>query len=166
MLDEIRELTIRAEKLATKSSFATLHNFVKLYLDITSGETHGSLLDLLEELGNPRQVVLEVAVKHFRQSTRSKLLARGLRIVLGCFKTDDVDVVQEKFFGSPTKDKYLNVCHTMTELLSPISPDADSDMMMRKLSLATECVFRAVQVCQEWDYPGKAAVDSVYDYVR
>ena len=70
-----------------------------------------------------------------------------------------------------TCHKYLGLCLMLAQLVSPVNADSVSDeqkltKLMTKLELATDCVFKAVQVCQEWDYPGKMSMESIFDYVR
>ena len=38
--------------------------------------------------------------------------------------------------------------------------------LIGRLELATDCVHKAVQVCQEWDFPGKVSMEGIYDFVR
>ena len=138
---------------------------MSLYLSIAPSTEHESVLDVLEELDNPSQVVLEVVCKHFRENVHSHLLSRGLKIALGAYKSDDIDVINERFVGMSTREKYLSVCLALTELLRPME-EIDSEVLMKKLAMAQECVNKAVQVCQEWDYPEKWQIDTVYDQVR
>lgn len=87
---------------------------------------------------------------------------------LGFDTSASVDSVKQRFVVAPNHEKHLIVCLILSDILCPIASDSPNalTLLMKRLMIASECVNMAIQVCQEWNFPGKQQIESLYDYVR